>query len=147
MISAGNVCAGDGVSRTANSLVLVGKFESRRNAGCIRSLSIDTAFAENCNRLTHEVTVAAAAADPALTVLLIVAIVLVMSESTERRSSSVRHLLAGAVSGSLAKSAVAPFERAKILFQTRHSHYPSTIIGVLRFIYHHEGVRGLWRVT
>ncbi|KAL9247280.1 hypothetical protein vseg_020727 [Gypsophila vaccaria] len=58
----------------------------------------------------------------------------------------VRELIAGGAAGAFAKSAVAPLERIKILFQTRPDGFQS--IGVyrsLKKVLKHEGVQGLYK--
>ncbi|KAH9301910.1 hypothetical protein KI387_013493 [Taxus chinensis] len=58
----------------------------------------------------------------------------------------IKELIAGGTSGGIAKTAVAPLERIKILFQTRHGEFQS--MGVWRSlvrILQTEGVSGLYR--
>ena len=65
--------------------------------------------------------------------------------SSEWTTSTI-HLLAGGLSGVVAKSSVAPLDRVKILYQTLSKAYPrQSARRMLAFIYSHEGVRGLWR--
>jgi hypothetical protein len=65
--------------------------------------------------------------------------------SSELTTSTI-HLLAGGLSGVVAKSSVAPLDRVKILYQTLSKAYPrQSARRTLSFIYSHEGVRGLWR--
>ncbi|KCV71936.1 hypothetical protein H696_01345 [Fonticula alba] len=62
-----------------------------------------------------------------------------------------RSFLAGGLAGCIAKSSVAPLDRAKILFQAGHPEYTrhrGTLLGVfraLRTIHQQEGLRGLFR--
>ncbi|KAK4797711.1 hypothetical protein SAY86_030037 [Trapa natans] len=55
-----------------------------------------------------------------------------------------KELIAGGVAGGVAKSAVAPLERVKILFQTRRSEFHS-IVGSIKKIANTEGVMGFYR--
>ncbi|KNA14578.1 hypothetical protein SOVF_106260 [Spinacia oleracea] len=58
----------------------------------------------------------------------------------------VRELIAGGAAGAFAKTAVAPLERIKILFQTRTDGFHS--LGVyrsLKKVLNHEGIQGLYR--
>lgn len=58
----------------------------------------------------------------------------------------VRELIAGGAAGAFAKTAVAPLERIKILFQTRTDGFHS--IGVyrsLKKVLNHEGIQGLYK--
>lgn len=72
---------------------------------------------------------------------------LCMSSAQDRGLRDVAmHLLAGGISGSIAKSAVAPLDRVKILYQTRSQAYPyQGVFGTLKTIFVREGVSGLWR--
>eukprot|EP00775_Hariotina_reticulata_P008737 gene8737-8917_t len=54
-----------------------------------------------------------------------------------------RELLAGGLAGGLAKTAVAPLERTKIIFQTRGGNI--TVLGVLHHIWVTERIPGLFR--
>ncbi|WIA18383.1 hypothetical protein OEZ85_009845 [Tetradesmus obliquus] len=54
-----------------------------------------------------------------------------------------RELIAGGLAGGLAKTAVAPLERTKIIFQTRGGQL--TVQGVLQYIWQHEGFAGLFK--
>ncbi|TVU33139.1 hypothetical protein EJB05_24925, partial [Eragrostis curvula] len=65
---------------------------------------------------------------------------------------AVRELLAGGVAGGVAKSAVAPLERVKILFQARSvtptrraEFHGSGLMGSFRTIYRTEGLLGFYR--
>eukprot|EP01127_Copromyxa_protea_P017551 TRINITY_DN5367_c0_g1_i2.p1 TRINITY_DN5367_c0_g1~~TRINITY_DN5367_c0_g1_i2.p1 ORF type:complete len:308 (+),score=49.32 TRINITY_DN5367_c0_g1_i2:31-954(+) len=61
------------------------------------------------------------------------------------------NLISGGCAGSVAKTAVAPFDRVKILFQTRNAHYLPSIqssFGVFRTVhkmYKEEGISRLWK--
>ena len=55
-----------------------------------------------------------------------------------------RELIAGGVAGGLAKTAVAPLERTKIVLQT-HAGADLTVAGVLHGIWRREGPAGLFR--
>ncbi|XP_044462958.1 mitochondrial carrier protein CoAc2 [Mangifera indica] len=58
----------------------------------------------------------------------------------------VKELVAGGIAGGLAKSAVAPLERVKILFQTRRSEFHSMgLFGSFKKIATTEGVMGFYR--
>ncbi|KAK3156400.1 hypothetical protein QOZ80_2AG0106800 [Eleusine coracana subsp. coracana] len=59
---------------------------------------------------------------------------------------AVRELVAGGVAGGVAKSAVAPLERVKILFQTRRAEFHGTgLRGSFRTIFRTEGLLGFYR--
>ncbi|CAM0946138.1 unnamed protein product [Alopecurus aequalis] len=70
-------------------------------------------------------------------------------EAAERGGSlplAVRELIAGGVAGGIAKSAVAPLERVKILLQTRRAEFRgSGLVGSFRTIYRTEGPLGFYR--
>ncbi|XP_042396953.1 mitochondrial carrier protein CoAc2-like [Zingiber officinale] len=58
----------------------------------------------------------------------------------------VKELVAGGVAGGVAKSAVAPLERVKILFQTRRAEFQSIgLLGSFRKIVQTEGLLGFYR--
>ncbi|KAB1996409.1 hypothetical protein ES319_D13G229300v1 [Gossypium barbadense] len=58
----------------------------------------------------------------------------------------VKELIAGGVAGGLAKTAVAPLERVKILFQTRRAEFHSVgLFGSFKKIAKTEGVMGFYR--
>ncbi|XP_022099816.1 mitochondrial coenzyme A transporter SLC25A42-like [Acanthaster planci] len=55
-------------------------------------------------------------------------------------------LTAGAVAGATAKTAIAPLDRTKILFQTSDMHFsPRKALNVILKVYHSEGLVALWR--
>ena len=61
--------------------------------------------------------------------------------------SALNSFISGAVAGAIAKSAVAPFDRVKILYQVSDSKQ-FTIRNAYKLflqIYHSEGINGLWR--
>lgn len=67
------------------------------------------------------------------------------SEGRDLRTTAL-HLLAGGISGSIAKSSVAPLDRIKILYQTKSRAYPNMgVVDTMKAIFKREGVRGLWR--
>jgi len=52
----------------------------------------------------------------------------------------------GGIAGTVAKTAIAPLERVKILFQIRSIHYPyQGVIKTLTSIVKNEGILGLWK--
>ncbi|XP_043718731.1 mitochondrial carrier protein CoAc2 [Telopea speciosissima] len=58
----------------------------------------------------------------------------------------VKELIAGGVAGGIAKSAVAPLERVKILFQTRRAEFHSAgLLGSFKKIMDTEGILGFYR--
>ena len=68
-------------------------------------------------------------------------------KSSKNRFSSTELLVSGAISGALAKSAIAPLDRVKILFQTDPNRR-FTIESALRMaknIYSHTGLMSFWR--
>ncbi|XP_033624439.1 mitochondrial coenzyme A transporter SLC25A42-like [Asterias rubens] len=55
-------------------------------------------------------------------------------------------LAAGAVAGATAKTAIAPLDRTKILFQTSDMQFSARrALRVIQQVYHNEGVLALWR--
>ncbi|XP_020583894.1 graves disease carrier protein isoform X2 [Phalaenopsis equestris] len=59
---------------------------------------------------------------------------------------AIKELLAGGVAGGVAKTAVAPFERVKILFQTRRADFQGIgLFGSFQKIIRTEGVLGFYR--
>eukprot|EP01119_Soliformovum_irregulare_P023742 TRINITY_DN8360_c0_g1_i1.p1 TRINITY_DN8360_c0_g1~~TRINITY_DN8360_c0_g1_i1.p1 ORF type:complete len:333 (-),score=41.16 TRINITY_DN8360_c0_g1_i1:95-1024(-) len=54
--------------------------------------------------------------------------------------------LSGGIAGTFAKTAIAPLERVKILYQIRSKHYPfEGIFPTIRKIMEKEGIVGLWK--
>jgi solute carrier family 25 protein 16 len=74
-----------------------------------------------------------------------------MSSETHKTEFILKSLLAGSLAGCLAKTAVAPLDRVKILFQTTHPNYTKysqSILGpfhAIKDIYKTSGIRGLFR--
>ena len=67
--------------------------------------------------------------------------------SKEAPVSNTQSLVAGALAGAMAKTAAAPLDRVKILYQVNSSR-SFTLRKALKTIYHicmNTGVRGLWR--
>eukprot|EP00164_Ancoracysta_twista_P002352 GFYU01003111.1.p1 GENE.GFYU01003111.1~~GFYU01003111.1.p1 ORF type:complete len:305 (-),score=8.62 GFYU01003111.1:115-1029(-) len=69
---------------------------------------------------------------------------------TKQPHHQLRIFIAGGVAGCVAKTAISPFERAKILYQVGSKQYPYTGVfpGVFRTIHQifkNEGVRGMWK--
>ncbi|KAN0047374.1 hypothetical protein ACTA71_001756 [Dictyostelium dimigraforme] len=55
-------------------------------------------------------------------------------------------LLAGGISGVIAKSTIAPLERVKILFQVKSKFYSvNSVYGLMKSIIKNEGIGGLWK--
>jgi len=54
-----------------------------------------------------------------------------------------QHLMSGAIAGSVAKTAVAPLSRLKVLFQVSTTKPP--FFGTLKKVYQESGIRGLYR--
>ncbi len=70
----------------------------------------------------------------------------VSSQTASRRATVLRHMAAGAVAGTLAKTAIAPCDRIKIMFQVSDRAF--SIRAALRHgtdIVHNEGVLRLWK--
>lgn len=66
--------------------------------------------------------------------------------SAQKIPSWLISFLSGGIAGTVAKSACAPLERVKILFQIRSVHYPyAGVVKTLQSIYYNEGVIGLWK--
>jgi Mitochondrial carrier protein len=65
------------------------------------------------------------------------------------RFAGLRRLAAGAISGAIAKTAVAPFDRTKILMQVSQMYgtqqYSGGIISTMTTIQRTEGIRGFFR--
>eukprot|EP01121_Diplochlamys_sp_Union-15-3_P010697 TRINITY_DN3027_c0_g1_i1.p1 TRINITY_DN3027_c0_g1~~TRINITY_DN3027_c0_g1_i1.p1 ORF type:complete len:308 (-),score=44.02 TRINITY_DN3027_c0_g1_i1:75-998(-) len=56
------------------------------------------------------------------------------------------HFISGGIAGTAAKTAIAPLDRVKILFQTNNPHYPYTgLLKTLASIVNKEGFFSLWR--
>jgi solute carrier family 25 protein 16 len=54
--------------------------------------------------------------------------------------------VSGGIAGTVAKTAIAPFERVKILFQINSKHYPYMgIVKTISNIHEKEGLLALWR--
>lgn len=63
--------------------------------------------------------------------------------------AAAKSLIAGAISGAIAKTAVAPFDRTKILMQVSHMYgwtlYRGSVMNCMRTIYNTEGLLGFFR--
>lgn len=69
-----------------------------------------------------------------------------MRGSDDRATHAGRNLVAGGITGCVAKSFVAPFDRVKILLQGGHQQFAhSGIIQSAQYIYRNEGVAAFWR--
>lgn len=71
---------------------------------------------------------------------------LVINNKISNRNKIVTSLIAGALAGAVAKTAIAPLDRTKINFQTSNTPFSSR--EALRFLYRcfkHEGFLSLWR--
>jgi solute carrier family 25 protein 42 len=68
-------------------------------------------------------------------------------KSESPRLSSTELLVSGAISGALAKSAIAPMDRVKILFQTNPNRRftITSAVGMARNIYSQSGLKSFWR--
>uniref|UniRef100_K7FJC1 Solute carrier family 25 member 42 n=1 Tax=Pelodiscus sinensis TaxID=13735 RepID=K7FJC1_PELSI len=70
----------------------------------------------------------------------------VMSEGSQEKKKVINNLMAGALAGAVAKTAVAPLDRTKIIFQVSAKRFSAK--AAYRLIYHtylHEGFWSLWR--
>ena len=59
-------------------------------------------------------------------------------------NEKIKNLSYGAIAGMVSRTAVAPLERMKILYQIQKSQYSDTIFNNFRSIYQQEGFRGLY---
>ena len=60
-----------------------------------------------------------------------------------QRNAQIEYLVAGGAAGAIARTAIAPIERVKILFQI--SKGDGTVRKLARDVLHAEGVRSLWK--
>ncbi|KAK5581411.1 hypothetical protein RB653_001443 [Dictyostelium firmibasis] len=66
--------------------------------------------------------------------------------SGNTKTSPMVTLLAGGVSGVIAKSTIAPLERVKILYQVKSKTYSiNSVYGLIKNIIKNEGLKGLWK--
>jgi len=69
-----------------------------------------------------------------------------MKDEPKKAHAWVVHFFSGGVAGCVAKTVIAPLDRVKILFQTRHPSYPfSGIFNTLRLVTKNEGFFKLWK--
>ncbi|KAM9967497.1 hypothetical protein ACTFIW_001581 [Dictyostelium discoideum] len=69
-----------------------------------------------------------------------------MTAQGNTKTSPMVSLLAGGVSGVIAKSTIAPLERVKILYQVKSKMYSfNSVYGLMKNIIKNEGLAGLWK--